>query len=306
MFYSFLFFPAGSKWRSESLQFPDMCMVDNKQNPLNTTTLPTYACLPINRCNLPPIILGSLTFQLHPARLYIDGVETLNAELFDSLDNIEDSAERAEHFTSYMKSCFLLDHLDEAGLDSRADKQKRGKADYLRTLRGWLFDADSKEGAVLKGWIESRFGLLPRYHHGQLTDFSGPLYQAYLHARSQGLYNTNALESQLDLLFAYCQYELRRRFPEQSHIKLYRGTNKMDEYEVLKQLDKHHFILILNNLNSFTSNRERADEFGDYILEVNVPLAKLIYFPELLLGHLRGEDEHLVIGGVYEINMLIF
>jgi len=280
-----------------------MCKVDNKQNLLNATTLPAFARLPINRCNLPPVIIGSLTFQEHPTRLFIDGVDMLNAELFSALDAIKDHTARADNFTAYMKSSFLLDHLDEAGLDKDTNKPLRDKADYLRTLRGWLFDADSKEAAVLKGWIESRFGILPRYHNGPLADFNSSNYQAYLNARSQGLYNTNALEAQLDLLYAYCQYELHRQFPDQLHITLYRGTNSLDEYEVLQKQDKQHYIIILNNLNSFTSNRERADEFGDYILEVRVPIQKLLYFPGLLPKRLSGEEEYLVIGGVYGISI---
>ena len=54
-------------------------------------------------------------------------------------------------------------------------------------------------------------------------------------------------------------------------------------------------------LNSFTSNRERADEFGDYIPRVEVPLPKIFLFNHLLPGMLKGEDEYLVIGGLYEV-----
>ena len=54
-------------------------------------------------------------------------------------------------------------------------------------------------------------------------------------------------------------------------------------------------------LNSFTSNRERADEFGDYIPRVEVPLPKIFLFNQLLPGMLKGEDEYLVIGGLYEV-----
>ncbi|MCU7939985.1 MAG: NAD(+)--dinitrogen-reductase ADP-D-ribosyltransferase [gamma proteobacterium symbiont of Bathyaustriella thionipta] len=125
-------------------------------------------------------------------------------------------------------------------------------------LRGWLFDANSKESAVLKSWVESRFGLLARNHNGRLDDFGSDNYLKYLSDRSQGLYNTNALEAQFDLLFSYCQYEIQRQFPDQTHITLFRGTNRIDEYEILKQLDKHRSILLLNNLNSFTSERERG------------------------------------------------
>ncbi|MEW8475135.1 MAG: NAD(+)--dinitrogen-reductase ADP-D-ribosyltransferase, partial [Candidatus Thiodiazotropha endolucinida] len=66
---------------------------------------------------------------------------------------------------------------------------------------------------------------------------------------------------------------------------------------------KDVYILTLNNINSFSSNRERADEFGDYILKVKVPLTKLLYLPRLLPTALKGEEEYLVIGGVYEVKV---
>jgi NAD+--dinitrogen-reductase ADP-D-ribosyltransferase len=59
--------------------------------------------------------------------------------------------------------------------------------------------------------------------------------------------------------------------------------------------------VLFNNLNSFTRVRERADEFGDYILTVAVPLAKIFFFTQLLPGRLRGEEEYVAIGGVYEV-----
>ena len=32
--------------------------------------------------------------------------------------------------------------------------------------------SNSRESAVLKGWVESRFGLTPRYHHGPIRHYS--------------------------------------------------------------------------------------------------------------------------------------
>lgn len=264
-------------------------------------SLPSRARLSINHCNLPAAILGSLTFQRHPVPLQLDGIAALHAALFDSLDTRSDAGERAVYFKAYMRSCFLLDHPDEAGFDPTSQSAPRYKSDYLRLLRGWLFDPDGQEAAVMKSWVESRFGLLPRNHHGPLGDFSQQNYQVYLADRSAGLYNSNALESQLDLLYSYCQYELRRQFPAEPHIRLYRGINAIDDHEILAQPDRHHYVLVLNNLNSFTGNRERADEFGDYILEARVPRVKLLFMPALLPDIMDGEDEYLVIGGVYEV-----
>jgi NAD+--dinitrogen-reductase ADP-D-ribosyltransferase len=278
-------------------------MDDHNQTREDRNSLPPHAQVSINHCNLPSVILGSLTFQQHPVALHLDGVETLHGELFSSLRSIDDPEQRAIRFRDYMCSSFLLDHLDEAGFDAKTSRVKRSKADYLRMLRGWMFDPDGKEAAVMKSWVESRFGLLPRNHKGPLGDFTMENYQGYLSDRARGLYNTNALEAQLDLLYTYCQYEIGRRYPAQTHLKLYRGINRVQEHEVLRQLGKRTYILLLNNLNSFTHNRHRAEEFGDYILETEIPLVKLLYFPELIPGTLKGENEYLVIGGVYQVTL---
>ncbi|MEW8013660.1 MAG: NAD(+)--dinitrogen-reductase ADP-D-ribosyltransferase [Candidatus Sedimenticola endophacoides] len=277
--------------------------MDGNRQSDNDPSLPAYARSPFNRCNLPAVILGSLTYQQNPLPLHIDGVEELHAALFKSIDEVDDPKERSEHFKHYMRSGFLLGHLDEAGFEPSSNKRGRDKADYLRVLRGWLFDPDGKEAAVLKGWVESRFGLLPRNHNGPMGDMNNERYTAYLTARSRGLYNTNALEAQLDLLYTYCQYEIRRLYPTQTHISLYRGINRVEEHEVLARPNKHTYTMLLNNLNSFTSERERADEFGDYIMEARLPQAKLLYIPDLLSHTLRGEKEYLVIGGVYQVTL---
>jgi NAD+--dinitrogen-reductase ADP-D-ribosyltransferase len=264
-------------------------------------TLPGYARLPINRCNLPPAILGGLTFQRHPAQLALDGVAQFHGEFFRRLDEVEDARHRGELFKCFMAACFFLNQPEQAGFTPHRPSRKRHKADYLRLLRGWLFDSEGKEGAILKGWVESRFGLLPRCHHGPLGDFSSENYQTYLCEKTQGLYNTNALESQIDLLYTYCQYELARQYPGRSHFHLYRGTNRIDYYDILEHPDSRTWILLLNNLNSFSDHPERADEFGDYVLKGQIPLPKLLYFPGLLPNALRGEQEFLVIGGVYQV-----
>lgn len=260
-------------------------------------SLPTWARLPINRCNLPAVILGGLTYQRHPTPLALDGVAELHGDLFEMLDSEDDAAGRARLFRDYTAAHFCLDHLEEAGFDDHS--KKRAKANWLRVLRGWSFDADGREGAVLKGWVESRFGLLPRFHGEPLRDFVSAPYLRYTEARSAGLYGTNALEAQLDLLYAYSQYEFRRRGVP-PRLTLYRGINRPAEHELLAD-DGQRQVLLLNNLVSFTSSRERAGEFGDYIVEAEVPTAKVFFHCGLLPDQLRGEDEHLVIGGVYEV-----
>ena len=273
---------------------PTLCRGDYK------ATLPRDARLPINRCNLPAVVLGSLTFQRHPTPLLIDGVAELHRDLFRRLDAVAPEA-RGDVFRDYLTVRFQLAWPEEMGFTGQ--KKGRTKANYSKTIRGWSFDSDSREGAVLKGWVESRFGLMPRWHGQPLRDPSAEAYRRYLEMRAQGLYGTNALEAQLDLVYTYCQYELARRHPAAQHVTLYRGINRLGDHEVLEKGDNGRQLILLNNLNSFTCSRDRACEFGDYILAVDVPLVKIFFHCGLLPGVLQGEDEFLAIGGVAEVSL---
>lgn len=268
--------------------------------------LPLAARLPINRCNLPAAILGGLSFQRAPTLLCIDGVAALHRPLLDLLDEIEVAAERAQRFVGYMEAHFRLTHPEDAGLTGQQPKS-RARASYLRVVRGWAFDPDGREAAVLKGWVESRFGLMPRHHGESLREPGSAAWQRYVAMRAAGLYGTNALEAQLDLLYAYSQYELARQFPQRTHIRLYRGVNRLDDHEIVADDDVHSGpgakVVLLNNVSSFSRSRERAGEFGDTILGVDVPLPKLAFFSELLPGMLKAEDEYVVIGGLYRVRL---
>lgn len=267
----------------------------NSEHPV----LPKTACLPINHCNLPAVILGSLTYQRHPTPLTLDGVLEIHRALFVRLDIEDEPRARAHLFMSHMNAVFSLVHPEEAGW-AQHSRLARSKAHYVRLIRGWAFDADGLEAAALKGWVESRFGLLPRHHGGPIRDYDGTTYRHYTQMRARGLYATNALEAQLDLLYTYCQYELRRQHPEKMHITLYRGINRMDDYEYQEENGTNTSIVLLNNISSFTRNRERAGEFGDYIFEVEIPFSKVFFFHGLLPRMFKGEDEYVVIGGLYE------
>ncbi len=260
-------------------------------------SLPRRAMRSINRCNLPASILGGLHFQKYPSPLSIDSVALLHKELFDHLDQISDAGNRAQHFIDYMVVHFRLHLLEEIGFDSHL-RVDRSKANYQRLIRGWAFNPDGIEAAIIKGWVESRFGLLPQFHEHEINSIEDESYANYLHQYSQGLYNTNALEAQLDLIFSYCQYELHRQDSE-SHLTLYRGSNQIqrlnDSVECAKPLD----AILLNNINSFSLDIERASEFGDLVIKVSVPKEKVFFYSNLLPGCLKGEDEVMVLGGVY-------
>ncbi|MDP3515133.1 MAG: NAD(+)--dinitrogen-reductase ADP-D-ribosyltransferase [Sulfuritalea sp.] len=282
-----------------------LCSGSDKGNP-PAPALPKSVRLPINRCNLPASILGGLSFQRAPTLLCIDGVAALHRPLLDLLDEIEDAAERSKRFVGYMEAHFRLSHPEEAGLTEHQAKS-RAKASYLRVVRGWAFDPDGREAAVLKGWVESRFGLMPRHHGESLREPGSAAWQRYVAMRAAGLYGTNALEAQLDLLYAYCQYELARQFPQRTHIRLYRGVNRLSDHEIIADGDVHSGpeakVVLLNNISSFSRSRERAGEFGDSILGVDVPLPKLAFFSQLLPGMLKAEDEYVVIGGLYRVRL---
>lgn len=266
-------------------------------------TLPQRARLALNRCNLPPVILGGMTFQRFPEHLTIDGVQTFHADLFQQLDAIADAGQRADKFQDYMAVKFRLFAPEDAGGEPN---KGRARADYLRLLRGWFFDSDGREGAVLKAWAESRFGLTVRFHKSPLSEGDDAAYAQYMKDRADGLHNTNALEAQLDLVFAYCQYELGRQRAGETHVTLYRGVNRIDAFEILEKHDSRRHVILLNNVNSFTTGRDTAGEFGDYILTARVPLSKIFFFSGLLPGRMRGENEYIVLGGVYEVDITTY
>jgi len=278
---------------------PTLCRGDDK------ATLPRNARLPINRCNLPAVVLGSLTYQQHPSPLLLDGVAELHRDLFRRLGAVA-PAQRGDVFRDYLTVHFQLEWPEQMGLSGRIARggKQRARANYVRMIRGWSFDSDSREGAVLKGWVESRFGLMPRWHGEALRDPAGDAYGRYQEMRSAGLYGTSALEAQFDLVYTFCQHELAERHPMARHVMLYRGVNRVSDHEILaKGLGGRH-TLLLNNLSSFSCSRERAGEFGDYILAVDIPLSKIFFYCGLLPGVLQGEDEFLVIGGVVDVELL--
>ena len=87
---------------------------------------------------------------------------------------------------------------------------------------------------------------------------------------------------------------------------LYRGVYDITEHQVIEKLAKKRYVMRLNNLNSFTDDFERAWEFGSKVLEAQVPLTKVFFKGGFLPRSLfKGEGEVLVIGGEYEVNVLI-
>lgn len=257
----------------------------------------------MNRCNLPPWAIASKHYNLNPQVIEIQGVRHNGQPLFEKLDAENNPEKRGMIFHDFMDVRYQLHQWDR---EETKNSRKALKKSYLRFLRGWLFDSNSVEGAVLKGWVESRLGLAPTFHKEPIDDVHSEAYFRYTVDRMKGAERTSAIMPQLDLLYEFVQYELRRRFPTQTHMTLYRGIYGFEEHQVV---DKHHkgrYLLRLNNLNSFTDDFEKAWEFGSRVLQAEVPLTKVFFICGLLPKSLfKGEGEVMVIGGEFEVKVLI-
>jgi len=257
---------------------------------------------PYNYCNLPPWVIGSRHFNDNPQPLELMGVRQANRFLFNKLDKTPYAEERGEIFNDYMSVKFQLHQWQSQSTDKA---RKSLKNSYLRFLRGWMMDSNSIEGAVLKGWAESRIGLRPTFHRGRIGSIHSEEYYNFAIDRMKGSERTNAINSQLDILFEFAQYELAKGFPGERYLKLYRGVFDEDEHELLEVTGKRERIVRLNNLSSFTSHEERAWEFGFTVWEVIVPICKIFFFNELLPNSiLKGEGEFIVIGGEFRVKVI--
>ncbi|NMG73319.1 NAD(+)--dinitrogen-reductase ADP-D-ribosyltransferase [Aromatoleum diolicum] len=263
-----------------------------------------------NLVGIPTGLLASAVFNENPLALTIHGVSETNRALFAMLQDATNGDEAVLAFQIYMRSVFELDAPSERDALGR----KRFRASYLRLLRGWGFNANGKEAAVLKGWVESRFGLQPTFHRMVLGRYPSAAWMTYVEEKMSARFHNNCIHLQLDLLYEYAQHVFRRwLFPGLRHLRLYRGVNDFAEHQVVAWLPRadgklhcrpREAIARLNNLVSFTTQREIADQFGDTILEVEVPICKIVYCNALMPGPvLRGEGELLVLGGEYRVKM---
>lgn len=224
-----------------------------------------------------------------------------NRALFAMLADATNAGEAMLAFQIYMRTVFELDLPGDRDRHGR----KRYRSSYLRLLRGWGFDANGREGAVMKGWVESRFGLLPSFHKAPLRRYPSEAWMTYLEEKMSARFTNNSINAQLDLLYEFSQWMFAKWIrPGASHLLLYRGVNDLAEHEIVAWIDKRHAITKQNNLVSFTDRRDIADQFGDSILEVDVPIPKIVFANSLLPGSvLKGEGEFLVLGGDYRVKV---
>lgn len=253
-----------------------------------------------NLIGLPSRLFASAAFNAHPQPVRIHGTRETHPGLFRLLETCASQQDAADVFEHYMQLQFGLAR--PAPGDSAAEG-RRFCTSYLKLLQGWGFDANNAQGAVLKGWVESRFGMTPTYHRGVLGRFPSAAWTAYLEEKMNSRFHNNCINLQLDVLFEYCQWSLARfDASELPALTLWRGTNNCEEQLIEGSLRRRDCVLRLNNLVSFSQSPERAGEFGDWTLKTGVPRVKLLFFPGLLRDRvLNGEGEVLAIGGCYRV-----
>ena len=244
-----------------------------------------------NLVGVPTGLLASASFNDFPIPLCIRGTRETHAELFNSLRQAENLEEAKLIFQEYMNSRY--------GFARKRNGVRRFFASYSQVLADWGFDSNGQAGAVLKGWVESRFGLFPTFHKEPIRRFNSPAWVTYVEEKMSSRFNNNEINAQFDLLYEFCQWAMLHFVATgRKHLRLYRGTNDMNEMVQ----DPKSAIVRMNNLASFTRERDIADEFGDTIIEAEVPVVKVLCFNELLIPHtLQGESEYLVIGGDYRV-----
>ncbi|WP_028536503.1 NAD(+)--dinitrogen-reductase ADP-D-ribosyltransferase [Paludibacterium yongneupense] len=252
-----------------------------------------------NLVGIPTGLLGSIAFNEHPLPLHISGARDTSPALWSMLDDSTCIEGCLEAFRLYMEAAF------DIGPTPNGQGVHRYRSHYRLLLQGWGFDSNSPQGAVLKGWVESRFGLIPTFHKQTLGRYPSAAWMGYLQEKMSGRYHNNAIHLQLDMLYEFCQWMLARRIaPGESHMTLYRGVNDFEEHHIVSRISKREAVVRQNNLVSFSARREVAEQFGDVILEVRVPLVKVVFFAGLLSGSvLSSEGEYLVLGGDYQVRM---
>lgn len=261
-----------------------------------------------NLVGLPTELLASAIYNDHPSRLRLNGVREMNRQFFgEMLPQAEDLPDAALAFHLYMQAMFGLEP-EQQEKARGSDGARRFRSSYLRLLKGWGYDANAREGAVLKGWVESRFGLFPTFHKEPIVKFASHAWMTYIEEKMSSRFHNNAIYTQLDIMYEFCQWALERFvLGDDTHLTLYRGVNDFAEHQLVERIDKRVAVIRLNNLVSFSSDRDIAGCFGDTILEARVPRTKVVFFNTLLPQHpLKGEGEYLVIGGDMRVTTSYF
>lgn len=263
-----------------------------------------------NLVGVPAWVLASTDFNAHPRALCIGGTRSAHVGLFALLTRCTNAQEASEVFVHYMSLAFDLQPPEP---DAQASGEaRRWRSSYIKLLLGWGLDSNGPAGAVLKGWVESRFGLVPVFHKAPLARFPSPAWVAYLEEKLASRHHNNCIYQQLDLLYEFCQWVLQRfkPFGGAVHIPLWRGISRAELSWASARAGgegragvggARRVVVRLNNVVSLSTRAHQAECFGDRLLRIAVPSCKVLFYPGLVSEvPLSGEDEVLAIGGDFE------
>jgi NAD+--dinitrogen-reductase ADP-D-ribosyltransferase len=254
-----------------------------------------------NLVGVPAGVIGSTAFNRHPIELSIHGTRESAPGLFRALETVPDLTAATQVFERHLRDTFGLAEDPVAGPPAA---RRRRRVSYRKLLEGWGFDSNSPRAAVLKGWVESRFGLVPIFHGGPLGRFPSNSWVSYIEQKMNSRFHGNCIDLQLDLLFEYGQWALRRfGLPGRERVTVWRGVDALSDHQIVSgSLRERRAVVRLNSVVSFSLSRAHAEMFGDWILQTEVPIQKLLFFPDLLgRSLLAGEGEVIALGGEYEV-----
>ncbi|MDY6820546.1 MAG: NAD(+)--dinitrogen-reductase ADP-D-ribosyltransferase [Deferribacterota bacterium] len=245
--------------------------------------------------NVSSAYFASTDYNKNIDEIKIMGVYEYHRDLFNAIHMANTLKEANEIFDRYVYELFEL-----------KDGRNKKIGNLYKILMGWMFDSNRYEGALLKRWVESRFGIVPNFHKNKICSLESESYIEYLSECMSSKVNKNAMFLQLDLLYHYTQTIIKRFYPHFiPYITLYRGIDSLDESFDLTKIDNKLFIATHNNINSFTLDSTIAEQFGSTIIKVDVPFTKVIFFSDAVpLHHFSGEQEFVVIGGDYITNIV--
>jgi NAD+--dinitrogen-reductase ADP-D-ribosyltransferase len=104
--------------------------------------------------------------------------------------------------------CVVFGFESEKGLRNDSSVRRQYRKSYLRLIQDWRPDSSNAQGAVFKGWVESRFGLLPTYHKRPIASFICKDWIMYIEEKKESRYRKNCIYLQLDLLYkSYIQFD---------------------------------------------------------------------------------------------------
>ena len=262
-----------------------------------------------NLVGVPTPVLASVAFNTHPQPLHIAGTRESHPGLFALLARCDTLIEAGEVFVHYLDIAFGLRRPQRHELPALGvAEQRRWRSSWRKLLQGWGMDANGPAGAVLKGWVESRFGMVPLFHKAPLGRFPSAVWMRYLEEKASSRLNNNCVHQQLDLLYEFCQWAMARfgrpmgDDHDARHLLLWRGSTRCEEQLVAGTLRERACRVRLNSIVSFSLSRSEADCFGDWVFQVRVPRSKVLVWPGLLPGQvLQGEQEVLALGGEFDV-----